>query len=311
MIACELDELGPPYRKCIHDGGFQMQDWGAKALGELFPLWMLKYLPNMPACHIGIVHDLRGPTNALILAEVSSLASVAEAVRVIRRGQADAMVAGGVGARVQPMIWVHEQALEFSQRTDAPAAACRPFDAQRDGMVNGEGAGAFLLETRASAEARGAKILARVVASASAFEPLRRGQLPEGQAIRRALGSALEQAGMKPADVGHVNAHGMSTRHDDRIEARAIRDVLGDVPVTAPKSFFGNLGAGGGAVEMAATLLAFEHGLVPPTLNYERPDPDCPVNVVCGHPLQSARRTAVVLNHSRQGQSIAVVLAAD
>jgi 3-oxoacyl-[acyl-carrier-protein] synthase II len=311
MIACEIDELGAPYRACIHEGNFQMSDWGGRALAELFPLWMLKYLPNMPACHIGIVHDLRGPTNALILGEVSSLASVAEAARVIRRGQADAMVAGGVGARVQPMIWTHEQALEFSQRADNPAAACRPFDAQRDGMLNGEGAGAFVLETRASAQARGAKVLARVVATASAFEPRPKGHPLEGTAIRRAIREALRQAGLKPSEVGHVNAHGMSTRHDDRIEAQAIRAELGDVPVTAPKSFFGYLGAGSGAVELAASLLALEHGQIPPTLNYEHPDPECPVNVVHGRPLATTARTALVLNHSRLGQSVAVVLAAD
>jgi 3-oxoacyl-[acyl-carrier-protein] synthase II len=311
MIACEVGELVAPYRVCLEEGQFQMRNWGSRAMAELFPLWMLKYLPNMPACHIGIFHDLRGPTNALVLGEVSSLAAVAEAARVIRRGQADAMVAGGVGACVQPMIWTHQQALEFSQRADDPAAACRPFDAGRDGMVNGEGAAAFVLETRASAQARGAKVLARVVATASAFEPRPSGQPLQGQAIRHAIHAALEQAGLRPSDVGHVNAHGISTRHDDRIEAQAIRDVLGDVPVTAPKSFFGNLGAGSGAVEMAASLLAFEHGQVPPTLNYETPDPQCPVNVVHGHPLPMTNRTAVVLNHSRLGQSVAVVLAGE
>lgn len=311
MIACELDELVAPYRASIEEGQFHMRNWGTRAMAELFPLWMLKYLPNMPACHIGIFHDLRGPTNALVLGEVSSLAAVAEAARVIHRGQADAMVAGGVGARVQPMIWTHEQALEFSQRVDDPAAACRPFDAQRDGMLNGEGAAAFMLETRASARARGVKPLARVLATASTFEPRASGQPLAGVAIRQAIRAALAQAGLRPSDVGHVNAHGMSTRHDDRIEAQAIRDVLGDVPVTAPKSFFGNLGAGSGAVEMAASLLAFAHGQIPPTLNYETPDPECPVNVVHGHPLPTSNRTALVLNHSRLGQSVAVVLAGE
>jgi 3-oxoacyl-[acyl-carrier-protein] synthase II len=311
MIACELNELIDPYRVCMPEGPFQMNHWGGHALAEMYPLWMLKYLPNMPACHIGIFHDLRGPNNTLVLGEVSSLAALAEATQAIRRGQADAMITGGVGSRVQPMIWAHEQALEFSQRADDPAAACRPFDAERDGMLNGEGSAAFVLETRASAQARGAKVLARVVASASAFEPQTRGRPLAGDAIRRVLRSALEQAGMRPSDVGHVNAHGMSTRHDDRIEAQAIREVLGEVPVTAPKSFFGNLGAGSGAVEMAATVLAFEHGQIPPTLNYEHPDPECPVNVVAGRPLPSTAGTAVVLNHSRLGQAVAVVLARD
>jgi 3-oxoacyl-[acyl-carrier-protein] synthase II len=310
MIACELDELVAPYRACTVDGRIEGHEWGAKALSELFPLWMLKYLPNMPACHIGIVHDLRGPTNALVLGEVSSLAAVVEATRVIRRGQADAMIAGGVGARVQPMVWAHEQALQFSRRSDDPAGASRPFDARRDGMVNGEGSAAFLLESRQSAEARGVKPLARVVAFATAFEPRPDRSPPQGEGIVRAIRQALERCGLEPRQVGHVNAHGMSTTLDDRIEAQAIRAVLGDVPVTAPKSYFGNLGAGGGAVEMAASLLALEHGLVPPTLNYEQPDPECPVNVVHGQPLATDRRPALILNHSRVGQSVAVVLAA-
>jgi 3-oxoacyl-[acyl-carrier-protein] synthase II len=264
----------------------------------------------MPACHIGIAQDARGPNNTITLGDVSTLWAISEAARAIDRGQADAMIAGGVGARVQPMIWAHEQALQFSRRSDDPAGACRPFDAQRDGMVNGEGSAAFLLESRQSAEARGAKPLARVVAIATTFEPRPDRSPPQGEAIRAAIRQALERAGLEPRHIGHVNAHGMSTTLDDRIEAQAIRAVLGDVPVTAPKSYFGNLGAGGGAVEMAASLLALEHGLVPPTLNYEQPDPECPVNVVHGRPLAADQRTALILNHSRVGQSVAVVLAA-
>src|SRR4029077_4059920 len=128
-------------------------------------------------------------------------------------------------------------------------------------------------------------------------------------AIRAVLSGALRSAGMKLGDVGHVNANGLSTLAEDRAEARAIREVLGDVPVTAPKSLFGNLGSGTGAVEMAASLLAFEHGLVPATRNYEYPAPDCPINVVHGRPLAGAAPTAILLNRSYLGQSAAVVLA--
>ena len=114
---------------------------------------------------------------------------------------------------------------------------------------------------------------------------------------------------MKPGDVGHVNANGLSTLAEDRAEARAIREVLGDVPVTAPKSLFGNLGSGTGAVELAASLLAFEHGLVPATRNYEYPDPDCPVNVIHGKPLAGAASTAILVNRWHMGQSVAIVVA--
>jgi 3-oxoacyl-[acyl-carrier-protein] synthase II len=121
----------------------------------------------------------------------------------------------------------------------------------------------------------------------------------------------LSEAHLEPAEIGHVNAHGLSTQLHDQTEAQAIRETLGDVPVTAPKSYFGNLGAGSGSVELLSTIAAFETGRVPRTLNYEQPDPQCPINVVHGQPLETARTTAVVLNQTLMGQSVAMVLAAD
>ena len=151
--------------------------------------------------------------------------------------------------------------------------------------------------------------MARVAGAATRYEPAAEGQEPTGDAIARAIRAALAGAELAPADVGHVNAHGNSTREDDPIEARAIRETLGDVPVTAPKSYFGNLGQGGGMVELVVSLLAMSNGVVPPTLNYETPDPECPVNVVTA--LQPAKRPAFVkLNHNAMGQAAAVVIAA-
>jgi 3-oxoacyl-[acyl-carrier-protein] synthase II len=275
---------------------------------ELYPLWMLKYLPNMPACHIGISQDARGPNNSLTLGDVSSLSAVAEAVRVIERGHAEAIIAGGSGSRINPTTMVRSKVLEMSRRGDDPAAACRPFDAGRDGMVNGEGAGAFILEDRRHAESRGATILASVLSCAGSFEGCRNGRVIEGNAVRQAIRLALSWANLDPRDVGHVNANGVGTILDDRIEARAIRDTLGDVPVVAPKSFFGNLGAGTGAVEMAASVIALDKGTVPYTLNYERPDPDCPVNVIRTRPLLTDQNAALILNHTLLGQAAAVLL---
>lgn len=308
LIPCELEEMVGAVRSCIVDGRFDFSQWGSRAMSELYPLWLLKYLPNMPACHIGIAYDARGPNNSLTLAEVSSLAAIAEAVRVIQRGDADLMVAGGTGSRVHPMVWVRAGAYELSSRIHEPERACRPFDADRDGMVHGEGAGAVVLEKRQHAEARGAKILGRVLGFGFAFEPRRPGTPLTGLAIRRAIRQSLRSADLAPQDVGHVNAHGVSTVEDDIAEAQAIAGELGDVPVTAPKSFFGNLAAGTGAVELAATLLGFLHGEVPMTLNYERPDPRCPVNVL-RKPLRNRPATAVVLNHSRTGQAVSLVVA--
>ena len=251
MIPCELDELVGTYRSCIVDGRFDFSRWGPAVTAELFPLWMLKYLPNMPACHIGIAQDARGPNNTITLGDVSTLSALAEAARVLERGQADAIIAGGVGSRIHPVLWVRSQVIGQSRRNGDPAAASRPFDALRDGLVNGEGAGAFILETQPHAQARGARILARILGYAGVFEPRRNGQPCQGTAIRRAIVAALAAAGLKPADIGHVVAHGLSTIDGDRLEAQAIRDTLGDVPVTAPKSYFGYLGAASGALETA------------------------------------------------------------
>jgi len=317
LIPGELDELAGAYRRCLVDGKFDFRRWGPAAMAEMFPLWMLKYLPNMPACHIGIGQDARGPSNSITMGDVSSLSALAEAVRILERGQADAMIVGGVGARLHPGVGARSDVRGLSRRSDNPGAALRPFDAQRDGLVNGEGSGAFLLETRPHAQARGAAIFARVLGCAAAFEP---GCLEpahkaatigrRNDAICRALVAALHDAGLTPAQLGCVVAHGTSAVVDDRLEAQAIRSVLGDVPVTAPKGNFGYLGAGSGALETAVCILTLQHGLVPHTLNYEYPDPQCPVNVVHGRPLPLDRPAALVLSHSPLGQAVAVVLAA-
>ncbi len=308
LMPCDPEEIAAAYRRCIVDGKFEFARWGAQALPEIYPLWMLKYLPNMPGCHIAIAQDARGPNNSITLGEVSSLLAVGEACRVIQREDADVIIAGGTGSRVTPTALVRNSGADLSGRGDDPARASRPFDAQRDGMVNGEGAAAFVLESRRHAEARGAKILARILGFANTFEPRNNGRLPQGTAIRRAMTGSLAAAELTAADVGHVNAHGISTIAEDRLEAQAIRDVLGDVPVTAPKSFFGNLGAGSGVVEMVASVLGLAAGEVPVTLNYEHPDPACPVNVVHGEPLRTTSPTALVMNHALMGQAVALVL---
>jgi 3-oxoacyl-[acyl-carrier-protein] synthase II len=173
--------------------------------------------------------------------------------------------------------------------------------------VGGEGAAMFVLETRQHAEARGVKPLGRIAGYGRRYEPATVSYQPTGQAIAHAIEAALAMAAAKPNDVGHVNAHGLSTELDDRIEAQAIRSTLGDVPVTAPKSFFGNLGAGSGAVELAVSLLSLQRGFVPPTLNYETPDPKCPVNVVT-EPATPRSTSVVALSHKTTGQAVAMIV---
>ncbi len=263
VIPCELDELAGICRSSAVDGRVDLRRWGRAAASELFPLWMLKYLPNMPACHIAIGQDARGPSNTITLDDVSSLLALGEARRILERGQADALITGGVGARLHPLEWARRRIMPFSRRGDAPEAASRPFDARRDGVVNGEGAAAVILEPLDRAQARGAVPLARVLGYAGAFEPHRSRCLAadgtsaldrSGTAIRNVILAALRDAGLAPADVGLVIAHGVSTPDDDRLEAQAIRQTLGDVPVTAPKSYYGHLGTAAGALETVVAV---------------------------------------------------------
>ncbi|MCE5266707.1 MAG: beta-ketoacyl-[acyl-carrier-protein] synthase family protein [Planctomycetaceae bacterium] len=308
VMPCELDEITPACRRSAVDGTVDLHLWGQRAMGELFPLWMLKYLPNMPACHIGIGQDARGPNNTITLGDVSSLSAIAEAVRGLDRGNADAMIVGGVGSRLHPLEWARGRINGLSQRSGEPEAASRPFDAQRDGVVNGEGASAVILESEERAQARGATVLGRVLGHGAVFAPHRNGDVPVTNAVRRAILTALQDANLSAADVGVVVAHGLSTVDDDRMEAQAIRATLGDVPVTAPKSSFGYLGTAAGALEIAVALLAIQHTQIPPTLNYEHPDPECPINLVHRQPAPLQKPVAIVLSHSRQGQAVAVVL---
>lgn len=305
MMYCDFDELEAPFKASINGKGFDMRQWGAEGLRKLFPLWMLKYLPNMSACHVGIHRDARGPTNTIAHGDVSSLMSIGEAADCIRRGHADVMLAGGTGSRLHltDLLWRRGAGLTLAG--DEPAAASRPFELHRQGMVCGEGCAMFVLESTAHAERRKAKPLARVAGFGSRFEPCTASREPTGLAIENALRFALEQSGNP--EIAFVKAHGNAMRHSDQIEAQAIHRVLGDTPVTAPTSYFGELGAGGGAVELALALLGLEHNVIPPTLNYDEPDPHCPVNIVTTQqPIVGD--TIVALNHTPTGQAAALVL---
>ncbi|QDU31095.1 3-oxoacyl-[acyl-carrier-protein] synthase 2 [Anatilimnocola aggregata] len=305
----EIDELIDTYRQSTHDGVFHINEWTPHAMKSLFPLWMLKYLPNMAACHIGIVNDARGPNNTIVQGATSSLLAMQEAAAVIQRGHADVMVTGGSGAKIAFSGAPFRGWANLTHWQGPPTEAIKPFDRRRDGGLVGEGAGMFIFEAREHAERRGAKILAKVAGWSNRFEPPVDGRLT-GSGIRASIATAIQSAGLSPQDVGHVNANAGGYLVDDRLEAQAIRAELGDVPVTAPKSFFGDLGASSGAVEAIASVLALQHGRIPRTLNYREPDPECPVNVVRDASLATDKPAALLLNHSDYGGAAAIVLTA-
>ena len=311
MFLSSPEEMVELYHNCTVDGQFDISRWGQRITSDLFPLWMLKHLPNMPACHIAIAHDAHGPNNTFALGEVSGLHAIQEAVRYIQRGLADVVIAGGTGSRLNISTLLFRCNLNVTHRPGDGADASRPFEANRSGMVNGEGAGAIVLESAQHAEARGAKPLARVLGFGNAFQaPQAPGQPSSGRAIRASITQALREAGMHSNDVSFVTANGLGTVPDDITEAHAIRAELADVPVWAPKSYFGNLGGGTSAVEAAATVSALVNGLIPATLNYEVPDPNCPVNVSLQPRAIEKNRVSLVLSQSPTGQAAAVLMAA-
>lgn len=300
-------ELRDVFASSSADGQFDIRSFGKHFSSDMFPLWMLKYLPNMAACHVGISQQAYGPNNTVVQGEASSLLAMIEAVSVIQRGWADVMITGGTGSRLMPTSMVHLDVTDWSHRSDAPETACRPFDAERDGLVNGEGGAAFVLEAESHAKARGANILARVGGTASAFgKPDSNDRFTA--AIQRTIDDAIRRSGVTASDVDHVNANGLGTVRDDHLEAVAINASLNDAPVTALKSYFGHLGAGCGAVELAASVLAFSNGTVPPTLNHSQTDRNCPIQVIHGEAKSVTKSVAIALNQSRSGQTAAVAI---
>ncbi len=308
MMYGELVEVMDVFSHCVVDGQFSYEKWGENAFKDLFPLWMLKYLPNMAACHIGIVHDARGPTNSIVQGEVSSLLAVIESANVISRGTADVMLAGGTGSRLTTSALTFRRHDFLTTWDGDPTQASRPFDQHHCGMVFGEGSGVLVLEAREHAQQRGATILATIRATSSRFESPEKSGGQTGSAIRSGIASVLERAQLSPAEIGCVKAHGDSVPANDRREAQSIRHTLGDVPVTSFKSYFGDLSAGSGAVELIGGVLSLANGIVPPTLNYQTPNPECPVNVVHGEALKLNQPNILALNQAFTGHAAAILL---
>jgi 3-oxoacyl-[acyl-carrier-protein] synthase II len=305
LIPSELEELGmASYASTaanVH--AVDLQIWGEKGIASIPPLWMLKYLPNMLACHVSILHNAQGPNNTITESEVASLLALGEAVRILQRDQSDFMLAGGADSKLTPLSMVRQSLFgQMSRSNEAPERAVKPFDARRNGIAFGEGSGVLAVEELEHARRRGATILCEIVGFGSAFD---RGIT--GKGLARAIRQALAQARISAHEIDHVNAHGMGSVKLDAFEARGIYEVFGmSVPVWAVKPNIGSLSAGSGTSELAASLLAFRHGVLPPTLNYEVPDPACPVRVLTeSRPI--AKPYFVKTGFTDMGQCAAVV----
>ncbi len=313
LISSELDELAPAIGRAYESGpDFDFQAWGRESIGMIEPIWLLKYLPNMLACHISILIDCQGPSNTITEADASANLAVAEAARIIGRGRADVMIAGGADSKIHPLSLVRMGLLDNMSKWKGDASgACRPFDRDRDGWVPGEGAGILILEEREHALKRGARIVGEVLGGGSGCDAAPGGGLdPEGVGTEVAIAAALEEAGLDPSDVGHVNAHGSATRVSDLAEARALQRIFGarGVPVTALKGYMGNLVSGCGSVELIASLVGANRGLIPPILNCDHPDSRIAADLVRGAPRSCDNSTFVTTNLTPLGQAAALVI---
>jgi 3-oxoacyl-[acyl-carrier-protein] synthase II len=250
------------------------------------PTGVPRVIPNMAAGLASIEHNLLGPVTCVVTACSASANALGDGAELIRRGAADVVIAGGSEAAITTFgIATFAQARALSTRNDEPQRASRPFDADRDGFVMGEGGAALVLEEMEQAKARGATVLAELTGygmSADAYHiTLPR---PGGSGAARAMANAVEDAGLSPADIGYINAHGTSTEANDSTETAAIRIAMGDaadsIPVSSTKSMTGHILGGAGAVEAVACIMALRDQVLPPTINQETPDPDCDLDYV-------------------------------
>ncbi len=259
---------------------------------KISPFFIPATIINLAAGHVSIKYGAKGPNEATATACTSSAHSIGDAFRIIQRGDADAMIAGGTEAAITPLSVGGFAAMKaLSTRNDDPTHACRPFDKDRDGFVVGEGAGILILEELEFAQARGANILAEIIGygmSGDAYHMT--GMAPEGDGCRRAMQSALRVAGISPDKIDYVNAHATSTAVGDALESQGIENVFGDharshkLLVSSTKSMTGHLLGGAGGLEAGITIMAMQHQIAPPTMNLDAVDPACRLNYVPNTP---------------------------
>ncbi len=325
LIYSTVEDLLDGIRKCVANPGsdqaaFEFSRWAREGLPKMSPLWQLKYLSNMPSSHIAILNDFQGPNNSILLREASIGAVVGEAIETLRSGKVDIVVVGATGSRIHPLKMLQtmqqENVAAFPDGTD-PAEVSRPFDLDRSGMVLGEGAGSLILETLAHAEKRAAKIYAEVVCGCSLATPVKPSYLNSVEKSREETLSRLLRRTLGNSDeiletLGHVNADGNATIHGDIAEARAIAAAFASrstpLPITTVKGHFGALGAGSGAIELIAGILAIQEGRLFPTLNYSTPDPKCPVRPVRKGESVPAGDSFLKLAYNSQGQASAILV---
>ncbi|MDZ4819603.1 MAG: beta-ketoacyl-ACP synthase II [Planctomycetota bacterium] len=280
----------------------------------LHPVSELEQEPNMPAGHLAAIFNAQGPNANCLTACAASSQAVGEAVEIIRRGDADAMLSGGTHSMIHPFgVTGFNLLTALSTRNDEPTRASRPFDRDRDGFVLGEGAAMVVLEELEHAKARGAKIYGEVLGYGSTADAYRITDThPEGRGASACIRMALEDAHLNLDQIHYVNAHGTSTSVNDKVETVAIKNVFGEraykIPVSSTKSMMGHLIAAAGATELIVCLKAIEANVLPPTINYETPDPDCDLDYIPNEAREAKCDYALSNSFGFGGQNISLIV---
>jgi 3-oxoacyl-[acyl-carrier-protein] synthase II len=315
LVPIDLDEVAPMLaQSCDAAGRLQPTLLGQRGAGNLFPLWLLKYLPNMVAAHISMAVNAQGPNSTITTACAAGTQAVGEAFRLIARGDVDFVLAGGADSRQDPLLLLAYAALGAVSRAGRPPdKVSRPFDGQRDGFVLGEGAGVLLLEELEHARRRGATVYGEVLGLGSSFDAYAVTKPdPTARGAARAIEWALQEARVDPGEVDYINAHGTSTRLNDLMETVAVKRVFGEgaraLPLSSIKSMVGHLIGAAGAVEAVALALTLQQGVLPPTINHTHPDPECDLDYVPNTAREMPVRTAVSTSFGFGGQNAALVM---
>ena len=298
----------------LQDGTYDASKFVAAGLELLDPSKELEQEPNMPAAHLATLYNAQGPNLNCLTACAASSQAVGEATEIIRRGDADVMLAGGCHSMIHPFgVTGFNLLTALSESNDEPTKASRPFDRLRNGFVLGEGAAMVILEELESARDRGAQIYGEIAGYGTTADAYRITDIPpDGHGGIAAMRMSIKDAGLVPSDIHYINAHGTSTTVNDKVESLACREVFGEdaakIPVSSTKSMMGHLIAAAGVTEMIVCLMAMRDSVLPPTINYENPDPLCDLDYVPNEARDTEVKYALNNSFGFGGQNVTLCL---
>ena len=298
----------------LADGELDLSRFAQVGLETLDPIGELEQEPNMPVGYVSSMFNAQGPQVNCLTACAASSQAIGEATEIIRRGDADVMISGGAHSMIHPFgITGFNLLTALSTRNDEPTQASRPFDLHRDGFVLGEGSGMVVLESLDHARGRGAHIFGEILGYGATADAYRVTDIhPEGRGAIRCMRMAITDAGIDPSQVDYVNAHGTSTTVNDRVESLACREVFGEraleTPVSSTKSMMGHLIAAAGVTELIVCLMSIRDNVLPPTINYENPDPECNLDYIPNASREASCNIALNNSFGFGGQNITLVV---